>query len=113
MANKKTIQISFQDAYQVFKNQDLGQKRMIDRGESDKEIIEDILLHYGVELINPNDENLEEEKQVSFITIANFWYFHGLAHWCRRLHNQDLCDCRYKVRSDQDLKFEDTEPNFT
>ena len=77
MANKKTIQISFQDAYQVFKNQDLGQKRMIDRGESDKEIVEDILLHYGVELINPNDENLEEEKQVTFITIANFWYFHG------------------------------------
>ena len=63
--NKKTVKISFQEAYQVVKDQNLAEKRLIDKGKSDKEIVEDILLHYGVELINVNDENLEEEKQVS------------------------------------------------
>ena len=63
--NKKTVKISFQEAFQVFKDQNLAEKRLIDKGKSDKEIVEDILLHYGVELINVNDENLEEEKQVS------------------------------------------------
>ena len=64
--NKKTVKISFQEAYQVVKDQNLAEKRLVDRGKSDKEIVEDILLHYGVELINVNDENLEEEKQVSW-----------------------------------------------
>ena len=63
--NKKTVKISFQEAFRVFKDQNLAEKRLIDKGKSDKEIVEDILLHYGVELINVNDENLEEEKQVS------------------------------------------------
>ena len=63
--NKKIVKISFQEAYQVVKDQNLAEKRLIDKGKSDKEIVEDILLHYGVELINVNDENLEEEKQVS------------------------------------------------
>ena len=64
--NKKIVKISFQEAYKVFKDQNLAEKRSTDRGKSDKEIVEDILLHHGVELINPNDENLEEEKSVSF-----------------------------------------------
>ena len=64
--NKKTVKISFQEAYQVVKDQNLAGKRLVDKGKSDKEIVEDILLHYGVELINVNDENLEEEKQVSW-----------------------------------------------
>ena len=65
--NKKSIKISFQEAYQVFKDQDLAEKRLNDRGKSDKEIVEDILLHYGVELINLNDGKLEEEEFVSLL----------------------------------------------
>ena len=65
MAANKIVKISFQEAYQFMKDQNFIEKRRIDQGKSDKEIVEDILLHYGVELINPFDENLDPEKSVS------------------------------------------------
>ena len=65
MAANKIVKISFQEAYQFMKDQNFIEKRRIDQGKSDKEIVEDILLHYGVELINPFDEKLDPEKSVS------------------------------------------------
>ena len=75
MATKKTVKISFQEAHEVVKNQNLNEKRMFDRGKSDKEIVEEILLHYGVELININNENMEPEKLVSSIEYLVFSWF--------------------------------------
>ena len=66
MAANKIVKISFQEAYQVMKDQNLIEKRQNDQGKSDKEIVEDILHHHGVELINPLDENLDPEKSVSY-----------------------------------------------
>ena len=73
--NKKTVKISFQEAHEVVKNQNLNEKRMLDQGGSDKEIVEEILLHYGVELININNENMEPEKLVSSIEYLVFSWF--------------------------------------
>ena len=66
MAANKIVKISFQEAYQLMKDNNFIEKRKSDQGKSDKEIVEDILLHYGVELINIWDENLDPEKHVSF-----------------------------------------------
>ena len=74
MAAQKFVKITFQEAYQYFKDHDIGQKRMNDQGESDSEIVESILYHHGVELINFSDENLEPEKLVSIACE----YFRGL-----------------------------------
>ena len=58
--------ISYQKAYQIYKQLNLAQKRVQDRGKSDYEIIEDILHHERVELINFSDQNLDPEILVSF-----------------------------------------------
>ena len=75
MAANKIVKISFQEAYQVMKDNNFIEKRQTDQGKSDKEIVEDILLHYGVELINIWNENLDPEKHVSCNEII--LYFHG------------------------------------
>ena len=75
-ANNSKI-ISFKTAYQIFKNFDLGQKRQLDKGNNDFEIIEDILHHEGVELIKFSDQNLDPTRIVSFgvLSILNFQGF--------------------------------------
>ena len=66
MADKNpAVIISFKTAYQIFKNLNLNEKRLKDQGKSDFEIIEDILHHERVELINFSDENLDPERNVS------------------------------------------------
>ena len=59
------IIISYQKAYQIYKQLNLAQKRVQDRGKSDYEIIEDILDHEGIELIKFSDPNLDSEFLVS------------------------------------------------
>ena len=69
--------ISFKTAQEVFKNLNLGQKRQLDKGNNDYEIIEDILHHEGVELIKFSDQNLDPTRIVSFgvLSILNFQGF--------------------------------------
>ena len=86
MAANKIVKISFQEAYQFMKDQNFIEKRRIDQGKSDKEIVEDILLHYGVELINIWNENLDPEKHVSCNEI--FLYFHGFDSLEERVESQ-------------------------
>ena len=62
-----TIIITYQKAYQIYKQLNLSQKRAQDRGKSDFEIIEDILHHERVELIDFSDQNLDPEILVSFL----------------------------------------------
>ena len=61
------IIITYQKAYQIYKQLNLVQKRVQDRGKSDYEIIEDILHHERVELIDFSDQNLDPEILVSFL----------------------------------------------
>ena len=72
MAENNSTIISYKTAYQVFKNLNLGQKRQVDKGNNDFEIIEDILHHEGVELIKFSDENLEPTRLVSFGVLSTF-----------------------------------------
>ena len=65
--NTEIIIITYQKAYQIYKQLNLTQKRVQDRGKSDYEIIEDILHHERVELIDFSDQNLEPERLVSFL----------------------------------------------
>ena len=65
MATNAIIIISYKTAYQIYKQLNLAQKRVKDRGKSDFEIIEDILHHERVELIDFSDQNLEPERLVS------------------------------------------------
>ena len=65
MADNKIVIISFKTAYQIFQKLNLAEKRRSDQGTSDFEVIEDILHHERVELINFSDENLDPEKLVS------------------------------------------------
>ena len=60
-----TIIISYKTTHQIYKQLNLGQKRGKDRGKSDFEIIEDILDHERVELIDFSDQNLDPERLVS------------------------------------------------
>ena len=64
------IIITYQKAHQIYKQLNLAQKRVKDRGKSDFELFEDILHHERVELINLSEENLDPEKLVSL-----FWQF--------------------------------------
>ena len=66
MATEKII-ITFKTAYQVMLKLDLTKKRQKDQGKSDFEIIEDILHHERVELINFSDQNLDPESLVSSV----------------------------------------------
>ena len=61
------IIITFKTAYQVMLKLDLTKKRQKDQGKSDFEIIEDILHHERVELIDISDQSLEPERLVSFL----------------------------------------------
>ena len=65
MADNNPVIISFKTAYQIFKKLNLSDKRLRDQGKSDFEVIEDILHHERVELINFSDENLDPEILVS------------------------------------------------
>ena len=69
MAENNSKIISFKTAQEVFKNLNLGQKRQLDKGNNDYEIIEEILHHEGVELINFSDKNLDPDKLVSCIIL--------------------------------------------
>ena len=62
----KNIIITFQKAYQIMKNQSLTSKRQLDKGNTDYEIIEDILDHEGIELIKFSNPNLDSETLVSY-----------------------------------------------
>ena len=62
-----TIIITYKKAYEIYKQLGLAQKRVNDRGKSDYEIIEDILHHERIELIDFSDQSLEPEKLVSFL----------------------------------------------
>ena len=65
MATNTIIIISYKTTYQIYKQLNLAQKRVKDRGKSDFEIIEDILHHERVELIDFSDQNLDPEILVS------------------------------------------------
>ena len=69
MAENNYKIISFKTAQEVFKNLNLGQKRQVDKGNNDYDIIEEILHHEGVELINFSDKNLDPDKLVSCIML--------------------------------------------
>ena len=77
MAENNSKIISFKTAQEVFKNLNLGQKRQLDKGNNDFEIIEDILYHEGVELIKFSDENLDPERLVSFCVLLLHTHFYG------------------------------------
>ena len=66
------IIITFKTAYQVMLKLDLTKKRQKDQGKSDFEIIEDILHHERVELIDLSNENLDPEILVSH-RFSWFW----------------------------------------
>ena len=69
--NTEIIIITYQKAYQIYKQLNLAQKRVQDRGKSDFEIIEDILHHERVDLIDFSDKNLEPERLVSLSSLLN------------------------------------------
>ena len=69
------IILTFKTAYQVYKDLDLNKKRQTDRGASDYEIIEEILHHERIELINFSDQNLDPEILVSSVLIGAFYGF--------------------------------------
>ena len=71
------IIITYQKAYEIYKQLNLAQKRVQDRGKSDFEIIEDILHHEGVELIKFSDTNLDPERLVSFCVLLLPIHFYG------------------------------------
>ena len=59
------IILTFKTTYQIYKELNLNKKRQLDKGASDYEIIEEILHHERVELINFGDQNLDPERLVS------------------------------------------------
>ena len=63
MATERII-ITFKTAYQLIQDLDLAKKRQKDE-ITDYNIIEEILYHERVELIDFSDENLDPEKKVS------------------------------------------------
>ena len=69
------IIISFKTAHEIFKRLDLAKKRQNDYGTSDFEIVQDILHHERVELINFSDQNLDPERLVSSVVNSTFSWF--------------------------------------
>ena len=61
----ETIIITFKTAYQLMQQLDLAKKRQTDKGNSDYEIVEEILHHERIELINFDDSKLDQKKLVS------------------------------------------------
>ena len=72
-ANNPVIIISFKTAHEVFKKLDLAKKRQVNYGTNDFEIVEDILHHERVELINFSDQNLDPERLVSSVVKGTFF----------------------------------------
>ena len=68
------IIITFKTAYQIYKDLDLNKKRQLDKGDSDYQIIEEILHHERVELINFDDQNLDTERLVSSVLWHILWF---------------------------------------
>ena len=75
MAANNFVIISFKTAYEIFKKLDLATKRQNDYGTSDFEIVENILHHERVELINFSDQNLDPERLVSSVVNSTFSWF--------------------------------------
>ena len=69
------IIITFKTAYQIYKALDLNKKRQLEKGESDYQIIEEILHHERVELIDFGDKNLDTERLVSSVLKGTFYGF--------------------------------------
>ena len=69
------IIITFKTAYQIYKDLDLNKKRQLDKGTSDYNIIEEILHHERVDLINFDDKNLDPERLVSSVLNGTFLWF--------------------------------------
>ena len=68
------IILTFKTAYQIYKALDLNKKRQLDKGDSDYQIIEEILHHERVELINFDDQNLDTERLVSSVLWHILWF---------------------------------------
>ena len=69
------IIITFKTAYQIYKDLDLNKKRQLDKGTSDYNIIEEILHHERVDLIDFDDKNLDPERLVSSVLNGTFLWF--------------------------------------
>ena len=76
MATEKII-VTFKTAYQLMQELDLAKKRQSDRGNSDYEIVEEILHHERIELINFDDSKLDQKKLVSLSNVSLLVIFHG------------------------------------
>ena len=61
------IIIDFKTTHQIVKTQGFNLKRQQDHGQTDFEIVKDILHHERVELIDFNDQNLDPEILVSLL----------------------------------------------
>ena len=72
MAANNFVIISFKTAHEIFKKLDLAKKRQNDYGTSDFEIVETILHHERVELINFSDQNVDPEELVSSVLNSSF-----------------------------------------
>ena len=75
MAANNFVIISFKTAHEIFKKLDLAKKRQNDYGTSDFEIVETILHHERVELINFSDQNLDPERLVSSVVNSKSLWF--------------------------------------
>ena len=76
MVTEKII-ITFKTAYQLMQELDLAKKRQSDKGNSDYEIVEEILHHERIELINFDDSKLDQKKLVSLSNVSLLVIFHG------------------------------------
>ena len=66
------IILTFKTTYQIYKELNLNKKRQLDRGASDYEIIEEILHHERVHLIDFGDQKLDPERLVSSAIKCSF-----------------------------------------
>ena len=69
------IILTFKTAYKIYKELDFNKKRQLDKGDSDYQIIEEILHHERVELIDFGDKNLDTESLVSSVLSGTFYGF--------------------------------------
>ena len=69
------IILTFKTAYKIYKELDFNKKRQLDKGDSDYQIIEEILHHERVELIDFGDKNLDTERLVSSVLKGTFYGF--------------------------------------
>ena len=69
-SNMAHIIIDFKTTHQIVKAQGFNLKRQQDHGQTDFEIVKDILHHERVELIDFNDQNLDPKTLVSLLHIS-------------------------------------------